>query len=168
MKKLSKSIVAMALAFAATTSFAAVDSYLYWMAGSEVQNANNSSLTYNYDYATVRFDDSSSYLSFYNADNINTGAYGLDKGNSGYVGFDSTSLPATFLFELWNDSLTPGTDDAIASWSVSSSDLASFIGTARSQIGSAYALTQAVPEPTSGLLMLLGMAGLALRRKRAA
>lgn len=25
----------------------------------------------------------------------------------------------------------------------------------------------AVPEPTSGLLMLLGMAGLALRRKRA-
>lgn len=27
--------------------------------------------------------------------------------------------------------------------------------------------TEAVPEPTSGLLMLLGMAGLALRRKRA-
>lgn len=27
--------------------------------------------------------------------------------------------------------------------------------------------TQSVPEPTSGLLMLLGMAGLALRRKRA-
>ena len=27
--------------------------------------------------------------------------------------------------------------------------------------------TAAVPEPTSGLLMLLGMAGLALRRRRA-
>lgn len=41
------------------------------------------------------------------------------------------------------------------------------------QKGSATALMsgvgnwQAVPEPTSGLLMLLGMAGLALRRKRA-
>ena len=30
-----------------------------------------------------------------------------------------------------------------------------------------YGASSAVPEPTSGLLMLLGMAGLALRRKRA-
>ena len=30
-----------------------------------------------------------------------------------------------------------------------------------------YTVTGAVPEPTSGLLLLLGMAGLALRRKRA-
>lgn len=39
-------------------------------------------------------------------------------------------------------------------------------GTA-SGIFSGVANWQAVPEPTSGLLMLLGMAGLALRRKRA-
>lgn len=32
---------------------------------------------------------------------------------------------------------------------------------------SAYTTSQMVPEPTSGLLMLLGMAGLALRRRRA-
>ena len=30
-----------------------------------------------------------------------------------------------------------------------------------------YTVTGAVPEPTSGLLLLLGMAGLALKRKRA-
>ena len=30
-----------------------------------------------------------------------------------------------------------------------------------------YSQASAVPEPTSGLLMLLGMAGLALRRRRA-
>lgn len=33
--------------------------------------------------------------------------------------------------------------------------------------GQSWASTTAVPEPTSGLLMLLGMAGLALRRRRA-
>ena len=39
--------------------------------------------------------------------------------------------------------------------------------TANVQFGSAGTWTAAVPEPTSGLLMLLGMAGLALKRKRA-
>ncbi|MBQ5531427.1 MAG: PEP-CTERM sorting domain-containing protein [Kiritimatiellae bacterium] len=32
---------------------------------------------------------------------------------------------------------------------------------------SSWANLKVVPEPTSGLLMLLGMAGLALRRRRA-
>ena len=34
-------------------------------------------------------------------------------------------------------------------------------------LNSSWTATAAVPEPTSGLLMLLGMAGLALKRKRA-
>lgn len=34
-------------------------------------------------------------------------------------------------------------------------------------LSSSWTATAAVPEPTSGLLMLLGMAGLALRRRRA-
>ena len=37
----------------------------------------------------------------------------------------------------------------------------------RSSAGGAWASAGPVPEPTSGLLMLIGMAGLALRRKRA-
>jgi len=36
-----------------------------------------------------------------------------------------------------------------------------------SNLGTQQANWTAVPEPTSGLLMLLGMAGLALRRRRA-
>ena len=37
----------------------------------------------------------------------------------------------------------------------------------KTQLASAFSYTQAAPEPTSGLLLLLGVAGLALRRKRA-
>lgn len=39
--------------------------------------------------------------------------------------------------------------------------------TANKFLNSSWTATAAVPEPTSGLLMLLGMAGLALRRRRA-
>ena len=56
------------------------------------------------------------------------------------------------------------TSDAIAgTWDVPSiGDLK--LATA---IPAGWTVTGAVPEPTSGLLMLLGMAGLALRRRRA-
>ena len=47
----------------------------------------------------------------------------------------------------------------------SQTNLAQFIGGGTS--GTSLGGWQSVPEPTSGLLMLLGMAGLALRRKRA-
>ena len=54
------------------------------------------------------------------------------------------------------------TFDSAADWSVDG--MASFIGGGTSGTATAWS---AVPEPTSGLLMLLGMAGLALRRRRA-
>ena len=39
--------------------------------------------------------------------------------------------------------------------------------TANMFLGASWQATQSIPEPTSGLLLLLGMAGLALRRKQA-
>ena len=45
-------------------------------------------------------------------------------------------------------------------------NMASFVGGGDSGTATAWS-TAAVPEPTSGLLLLLGMAGLALKRKRA-
>ena len=44
---------------------------------------------------------------------------------------------------------------------------AGFKDVAAGYAGAGWYSAAAVPEPTSGLLMLLGMAGLALRRKRA-
>lgn len=50
-------------------------------------------------------------------------------------------------------------------------DISTSYKSAKVQLANATALTSssftAIPEPTSGLLMLLGMAGIALRRKRA-
>ena len=58
-----------------------------------------------------------------------------------------------------------GKANVTGSGQVSVSNLAStYGGTAGGTIGS---WTAAVPEPTSGLLMLIGLAGLALKRKRA-
>ena len=47
------------------------------------------------------------------------------------------------------------------------SNMATFIGGSKNSATSYATGWAAVPEPTSGLLMLLGMAGLALRRRRA-
>ena len=52
-----------------------------------------------------------------------------------------------------------GTETASVKWGSQS--------TASQAAGAWTSVTGSVPEPTSGLLMLLGMAGLALRRKRA-
>ena len=76
-----------------------------------------------------------------------------------YVLLNTNEDPDTYY--KWADTLTgrAETGDAVttANMSIANSTLTSASWT---QVG-------AVPEPTSGLLMLLGMAGLALRRKRA-
>ena len=53
------------------------------------------------------------------------------------------------------------------SFSVKTSSQAAALDAAGGYSSAGWYTTAAVPEPTSGLLMLLGMAGLALRRRRA-
>lgn len=73
---------------------------------------------------------------------------------------------------IFNGTPTEGTEAMILSSkqaTVASTGLASFSFGALNQAGAVAATwsTVNVPEPTSGLLLLLGMTGLALRRRRA-
>ena len=63
------------------------------------------------------------------------------------------------------DSLNHDTVNAIEFAAETTASKATFADTTTTYAGAGW--YQSVPEPTSGLLMLLGMAGLALRRKRA-
>ena len=72
------------------------------------------------------------------------GYYFLETGTSDWATYMSGTDPIR-VATMYSDTLTTGVAGEGGNW----------------------ALAQAVPEPTSGLLLLLGMAGLALKRKRA-
>ena len=143
----------------------AADSYLYWMV-----DPSASSTYEDYVYATVKIDDgSSSYLQMYDpgTEELLAGDAGtrLVKGDSGYFGaFDAASMSgASFLIELWSSAGEESIATATLAYSTAFASGAIYTPGASGGGATPYAVV--VPEPTSGLLLLLGMAGLALRRK---
>ena len=158
----------------ALASASASAGYLYCM----IENAEN---VYNgeaivFDYATISIDGGSSYLHFYNTTGQDTGFKMGSEASSDKSGYYSSSsaefgLPyyasiapesdyTSFLFQLWDD-------DSVVGWQrYSKGALADSIFDNTSMTGDkAFVVTQVIPEPTSGLLLLFGLAGLALRRK---
>lgn len=80
-----------------------------------------------------------------------------------------TGSSASFFVEYFNDANEKiGYSDAVLFSTLANSG---YVGNLQSQPivphAGAWTPSFAVPEPTSGLLMLIGLAGLALRRKRA-
>ena len=167
-KRITRLAAMIAVGLLANTIFAVgADSYLYWMVDPSVYGE------YTYDYATVKIDGSTSYLHMYDPGediilDSDAGAK-LARGDSGYFGaFDAASMSgasgASFLIELWSSAGAESIATATLAYSAALAGGAIYTP-GKSGGGTAYVVTGFVPEPTSGLLLLLGMAGLALRRK---
>lgn len=87
--------------------------------------------------------------------------------------FENAAAVADTTYDFYYVITTTYDSKEVSFTSATKSATASATGTANIAFGNQASATQAsgawqsVPEPTSGLLMLLGMAGLALRRRRA-
>lgn len=176
--KALKAIAAIAVAASALSASADVDSYLYWMVGDADTGAN---VTYDttyvsgggsvdYDYAMIKISGEDSYLTLYNTEG-SLGTDILDKGVTAAAGFSSSPAFSSFLVELYAER-PEGEDDVMVGWTTLpySTAMANYVYRDPTAAGSTgvFTVSQVIPEPTSGLLLLLGLSGLALRRRRAA
>ena len=125
-----------------------------------------------YDLATVALSNDGEtskgdYLILYGGGGTAHGqAISADSTEAVYAGLGSYSPSDKILFELWFES-PEGSFERVAYHSASISKLSSHIASSTAMSGATpYEVHEVVPEPSSGLLMLLGLAGLALRRKK--
>lgn len=97
-----------------------------------------------------------------------TGMYASAKYDGGWNADDKVEIYAVVLNASSIDKATYATVGSVASYTYADSaeDKALQVNMKTATQGT-WSAVSSVPEPTSGLLMLLGMAGLALRRKRA-
>ena len=164
MKGIAVRILSVLLTLAAVG--AARADYLYWMIDGSSLELEGESFG---DYAFARVKDlqSDTWLSVYDGTGSKTSATAADKATvtSGpmlWGDFDtaSSSPDRTFLFELYND------DREVVAWqTVPLSLLVDNIGSNFRPAFVPYVLTSVVPEPTGGMLVLIGAAMLALRRR---
>ena len=159
-------------AFVALAALAARSEYLYWM----IEQDASSDEAIQFDYATLKVNDAD-YLSMYSADGTSLGTevasgvadrYSMDEGAYALIsGYQELPAGTQFLFELWRD----GSDSRVGWARYTKSEVDRFTVDPFNQMAETpLAVTQPwlVPEPTSGMLLLLGVAGLALRRRRLA
>lgn len=178
MTEMKKSIFLAALLIAIGAS--ASDSYLYWM----VNTADTTPDYSGYSYARIKAVDGGTekYLTIYEGDFedplLVNGESGVSRdivnlyhdfdANAGfYASLAGVSSSASFIVELFNDSgkfLAQSFNDG-AYGTLSAYIYAGGIS-GQSPVSPWLAGSFDVPEPSSGLLMLLGMAGLALRRRK--
>ena len=169
--KAIKFIAMFAAAVAVGASFAGVDSYLYYMVDAsnlkynEVAGSTLADTAVPVDedtYAMVSTDGGQTYLTLYGAGG-STGTSELELGKTGIVGFSKTPSFTTFLFEVYD-----GYDNKLGWTTLAYKDASQFIYGDSVNPGNTgvFHITSLIPEPTSGLLFLLGAAGLALRRRR--
>ena len=147
----------------------AVDQYLYWMwMVDESAQLDGGSFEGEKYYAKVKT-DSGDYLSFYNSPDAAApygSIYAVDLTDSmpTFAGVFNAA-PSSFIIELYSDSgCADGSWVGMATLAYNPDNITTSGMGNPPGIASASSF-QSIPEPTSGLLLLLGVAGLALRRK---
>ena len=162
MKNIFKTLAAAAMLTVGGTVSA--DSVLYWM----LQDNFASGLRDTYSYAKVAVVQADgggtvTYLTVYPGSSSEQFSGELTWGQYAQIGSTVLNDNYKYFVELFNNS---GEQIGLSNY-LAYSDISSHIGSDSAIIGSAAVFTGVhIPEPTSGLLALLGFGLLALRRKQ--
>ena len=174
-KTFTKIAVMLAAGLAITTAEA---KYLYAMVGDAENVYNGDPINFNYAKLSAYDGNGWSYLYYYtyeggSAVKSSTPALSATGGSgtsTGAVYFDiggTGDQYQTFLFELYTSSQTGAERVGWQQYSLATVRNSLYENVPESNVNTAFKVSQVIPEPTSGILLLLGMAGLALRRRRA-
>lgn len=161
----AKALVAVALTGAALSASADL---LYWTVTEAKGDANSGKegASISFAYATVSADGTQLNIWDSYGDTGSSRAYAKTGSSRSldrpyYAGVFNTADVATFLVELWSS------DGTRTGWqSYNASSVADYIYAGDNPLSTPLTVNSVVPEPTSGMLLVLGGALLALRRRR--